>query len=682
VSELEQQAHQLWEVAQKRKTKFGTVRFTLNSGKSEGGHLDQLRVVCAGPKMAPEGVDTPCVSREITNIKDIGRGKYRVEFKAPTLGLYTIRVWVFGQEVPISPFSFVMRKHRPCWLKAGDDPKKLIEVQSAKLFSKSGTSSMRDRRKRRKQLAKALEAWSKTDKDQTQRDDRRKALEASKKEAIAEFKRSYAERALDLLNKSKDARKRIAALSRRREQAMLARFVPIVLIGHKFRRLHSGGMLGRTLTMKDVWLRVVPDENYTKEAKRTITDFVITSGYVELSTGGGTGSGNNKKERINVNTVSGVVAGCTCFGGNNSNSSKIDMDLCYSITTKDPNRSIDLECHTQIERDYWIKALNMLFGLKRFLSGADLLRHLQWGDAALAAQGGNPAQLALMNNINTAIGNPGGGVVGVGGDQNTGVGVIEDATKLLDTSSPAPPGSPALPSSVSLASLAAMSGSSAASDGGIGSGGIGTPRESWPTSPSSAISIGVGGIGSPIVLPSAAGSVSGNGNALINQNGNGLVFVDPVGAMGSNMNGDDVIHQNGDENIGDHDAHAAAEWKRKVLHSSELGDLPAIREVSVSRSESSIHSKSRQSLHRSNSNSNVTATSSLIITSTGQASSQSQGQSSTNNNPNAERSTPPSAISEGDNESSSSLSSSISPSKSPLQVLSSSPSSPQHNNGD
>ena len=73
--------------------------FTVTTGKLKGGDKEQIYVIITGPITGTENVKSYRLG--LDNIEDVGDGKYKVSFVGTGIGLYNIRVVMFGKESPL-----------------------------------------------------------------------------------------------------------------------------------------------------------------------------------------------------------------------------------------------------------------------------------------------------------------------------------------------------------------------------------------------------------------------------------------------------------------------------------------------------------------------------------------------------------------------------------------------------
>jgi hypothetical protein len=130
------------------------VSFTVTTGKLKGGDKEQIDVIIAGPitgsKVHVHGgaEDVKSYRLGMDHIEDVGDGKYKVSFVGAGIGLYNIRVVMFGKESPLSPFQFMMKENGGEWLQS-DNKGKITAVKSDTMTAKSTDRvSLKDRKKR------------------------------------------------------------------------------------------------------------------------------------------------------------------------------------------------------------------------------------------------------------------------------------------------------------------------------------------------------------------------------------------------------------------------------------------------------------------------------------------------------------------------------------------------------
>ena len=129
------------------------VSFTVTTGRQKGGDKSQIDIIITGPILAGKAnshIDSYRLGLE--NIKDQGDGKYKVTFIGSGVGLYNIRVVMFGKESPLSPFQFMMKPTGGEWLRS-DDRGKITAVKSDTMTAKSTDKVSQGKRKRRMEKA-------------------------------------------------------------------------------------------------------------------------------------------------------------------------------------------------------------------------------------------------------------------------------------------------------------------------------------------------------------------------------------------------------------------------------------------------------------------------------------------------------------------------------------------------
>ena len=114
----------LAEFREKRKQEMDGkyVSFTGTRGKLKGGDKEQIDIIISGPitgAMSHGGAENVKSYRlGLDHIEDVGDGKYKVSFVGAGIGLYNIRVVMFGKESPLSPFQFMMKASGGEWLQS------------------------------------------------------------------------------------------------------------------------------------------------------------------------------------------------------------------------------------------------------------------------------------------------------------------------------------------------------------------------------------------------------------------------------------------------------------------------------------------------------------------------------------------------------------------------------------
>ena len=137
------------------------VSFTISTGKSKGGDKRQIDINIAGPIVHSSSKNVKCYKLRDENIDDLGDGRYKIKFIGTGIGLYNIRVIMFGKESPLSPFQFMMKEHGGEWLQTNDKGK-MTAVKSDTMIAKStDIVSLKQRQKRLKKAQKYTQETTK-----------------------------------------------------------------------------------------------------------------------------------------------------------------------------------------------------------------------------------------------------------------------------------------------------------------------------------------------------------------------------------------------------------------------------------------------------------------------------------------------------------------------------------------
>jgi len=115
------------------------------------GH--QIDITITGPMVYGDKVRMYRLNQN-ENIEDLGDGRYKITFIGTGIGLYNIRVVMFGKESPLSPFQFMMKPNGGEWLQTDNDGK-IRSVKSDTMTAKSTDKvSLKDRQKKLKKAHK------------------------------------------------------------------------------------------------------------------------------------------------------------------------------------------------------------------------------------------------------------------------------------------------------------------------------------------------------------------------------------------------------------------------------------------------------------------------------------------------------------------------------------------------